>query len=905
MSSITLNNRAIGSTMGKISGEINNIAKQISTGKNTSNPASVIIASKAEFSRMISENTASHLNQGVVVAEFGLNSIETLTDSLDTSIKNVHELLNGSLSQDAQESLYTIIERAFAELERVAVDAEFNGRKLLNGDSAGAAGSIVDTSGVSGDTSAYSTVSLDNIAAPASAKTITLHDKVKITVDSSVTAEGVTEDVQTSGNNVVKFQFRAGGAAAIVADFIKIQVDNAGIDKFTIATNTIGGAVVEGYAAGVLTLNKDLFDTAANVEARVDAAVSAINGASALKDIGLVASKEGTDTLVIKKKEDLTTPTAKGIGDEAIKAIYGGVTGTVDYLSGVKIGNTSQASVDNMTGRTVTSNYDDVSMLTYAIKTGTGAEVATKIATFINNISLQNNLSNDVISKIEMLDASSVGTTLTLKSKEQGQAGAFSFPKFDGTTAVSSFDVGAKSGSLGASSVGAQGSLGVDSMIKNISQKSSYTDLATIAGSNITDGAYLNFFGRTITFKNTVTDSTKEIQIVSSSPSGTMANLAKMLNNSSDPTFKNYIFTSYVDNSGAIRFGARSRTYNSEMNGKSFNFTAAGGGTLATLTFANGATGGIDVSHVTENKDFIGKLSGLTASYNGLNKVTLNLKVGSTIYSGQVSKTNNLDDQTVVMSAQGGKGGYFTLGLVGGKGADVSSVAQAEAYATYINKELEKITFYQTLDMQIVPTAGGVLDGSGIRLTTGDGSKTNKTTNVTVNAATTDKAGTISVEMEDGRTFSSSSDRSLINAGNLASKSLAVAGDLIQKGQILILSSDKDENERMTITFSKSIDLTNKDDVLALQSELANALKAGESDFKFILPSGETISIEIPDMRGKALLNGQEWSDLKYDTVQNRQNTLTTLMNVKTTILQAHAKVGAMVEAITRTARHC
>ncbi len=894
MSSITLNTRAIGSVMRETSNKIDTCAQQISTSKDVSNPAAVIISSKAQGSYMMSKNTARHLTQGAVVAGFALDAIGTLQGSLDTATNSVHELLNGSLSPDAKEALFPLIDASFKELQRVATDTEFNGRKLLNGDSAGSAGITLDTSGILSGAPASSSASFTLVAPSTTKQIVTIADKLHIVVDSGAAAEGVTTNVQTSNDNAMKFRFgvvAAASAPATAFTLATVTPDSTAANNLLISIGAAGAT--ESVASGTLTLDGAKFDTVANVSARVDFAVGAINANFASK--GFLAYREGTNTLVIKKSEDPAIDKAKG--DAALGASYGGVAGSTSYLAGVIIGNNAQASVSNTAASTAASVYDNIESLTYTVTTGTATGVAAKVASFIDGIASQQGLlSNDVITKIGMLEASSAAGVVTLTSKVQGQAGAFSFTGPSGATVVSTFDVGAKSGSLGVNSVGAQGSLGADSIIQSVSQKASYTNLSTILSSAIVDGSYLSFFGRTITLKNNVTDSANQVQVLASSKAGTIANLVEMLNNSNDPTFKNFIFTSYVDSSGGILFGARSRTYNSETNGRSFTFNSAAGVPLATCTFAGGVTGGIDVSHITENKDFIGKLGGVTAAYNGTNKVTLSMTVGSVVYSGQVAKTDSLEDQVVVMTAQGGTGGYFIINLAGGNGAPVSSVSQANSYASYINKALENITFYQTLDMKIAPTSGGVLEGSSMKITTGD--TVGIVTKVNVSAATADQAGAISITMEDGDVFSSSSDRSLIGANNLSSKALAVAGDMIQAGQILILSSEHDVNKRITITFGKNIDLTNGADVLALQKELATALKAGESDFSFILPSGDTVTINIPDMRGKALLDGKEWTDLKYDTTANAQITLGILLDVKTKILQIYATVNAGTESM-------
>jgi len=106
------------------------------------------------------------------------------------------------------------------------------------------------------------------------------------------------------------------------------------------------------------------------------------------------------------------------------------------------------------------------------------------------------------------------------------------------------------------------------------------------------------------------------------------------------------------------------------------------------------STGGINTSGVT-NKDFIGKISGFTASYASTNdSLTLSVRVGSNTYSALIADTTPAANTTVRMISQDG-GGYFDIELAANQGQTVASQDAANVFAQRINSAFQSMTFSQ------------------------------------------------------------------------------------------------------------------------------------------------------------------------------------------------------------------
>lgn len=120
------------------------------------------------------------------------------------------------------------------------------------------------------------------------------------------------------------------------------------------------------------------------------------------------------------------------------------------------------------------------------------------------------------------------------------------------------------------------------------------------------------------------------------------------------------------------------------------------GASATSATITGGQTGGIDTVGIINN-DFMGTISGFTASYNSNDNVTLRVTIGDHTYSGTVSDTTPAANTTVRLFSD--NGGYFDIQTRANSGLAVTTQATADDYAELINAAFSSITFYQTRDI--------------------------------------------------------------------------------------------------------------------------------------------------------------------------------------------------------------
>lgn len=102
--------------------------------------------------------------------------------------------------------------------------------------------------------------------------------------------------------------------------------------------------------------------------------------------------------------------------------------------------------------------------------------------------------------------------------------------------------------------------------------------------------------------------------------------------------------------------------------------------------------GGVNTNGIV-NTDFIGKISGFTASYLGANQVRLSLTVGEHTYHSTVANTAPLANTSQFFSSE--TGGYFSMELAANEGMKVSTQEEAHRYASALDAALSKMNFVQ------------------------------------------------------------------------------------------------------------------------------------------------------------------------------------------------------------------
>lgn len=320
---------------------------------------------------------------------------------------------------------------------------------------------------------------------------------------------------------------------------------------------------------------------------------------------------------------------------------------------------------------------------------------------------------------------------------------------------------------------------------------------------------------------------------------------------------------------------------NGELQSGSFGGTATGYGTGANVarTIAQGritdsilnaltvnaqGTTGFDTSGISNNKDFIGTISGITADYVAPNVVNMAITVGDYTYEARSINTAPAADTIVTFASTDtqGEGGSFKIQLDTNGDVTVNDQADANTFAARINAALEGVTVYQKRDVTnyvasgtIIPagssTASGDLSGSTFDLI-GDTFTDVKVEAVRVTHGTTGVSDAV-IEFDiNGETY-----RSGFNEAGVA----AALGTAINDGTVVSFKSVTDPNKLLQFDYNNAagtnLDLDTAAKAVATQQALEEAFGIGQGggtlSFQVGTESSNTINVGLESARGNAI----------------------------------------------------
>jgi len=132
-----------------------------------------------------------------------------------------------------------------------------------------------------------------------------------------------------------------------------------------------------------------------------------------------------------------------------------------------------------------------------------------------------------------------------------------------------------------------------------------------------------------------------------------------------------------------------------DLNGVALNLAeSASNVTLDTTTLNNGVNTGVNTAGVT-NKDFIGTISGFSATYNAADDITAQVTVGDFTYQAEINDTTPAADTFVRFKSTTTGGGYFDVELATAGGLAVANQADTDIYAARLNAAFSTLTFSQ------------------------------------------------------------------------------------------------------------------------------------------------------------------------------------------------------------------
>lgn len=613
---------------------------------------------------------------------------------------------------------------------------------------------------------------------------------------------------------------------------------------------------------------------------------------------GAIAAGSGvqTDTAGVvggEKSQVAITMAAAGVNSVAGGLVVNGVT--FNFVA------TASESLDN-------SGAIDLD------QSKTAAQKAALIAGVINNTDInidtgggagtvtnpQASMSQEARDRLSDLSATVNGNTVTISSRKAGGA-AFTITAggdanisdhittlvsgsrtmtaaATASTITSSYASGVTTGSLGTMNMSVAGTV-ANNLVQTLSQTQASTGWQTVATADLADGTALNVFGRDFTIADNVTDSNRQIQRNTASNLSTLQNVARFLNNSDDANIKSFQFEAR-DNGGTLELRATARSASTFIDNALITIgTASGAGADGNIAVSSaGVANGLDVSHITDNASFLGKIGAFSAELNGSDNVKLSVKAGDYVYTGVVSDTTPSADMSVRMKSTdiNGKGGWFDVVLESsGGGITVASQTDADTYADTLNSALGQLAFYQTREFNGFKTEGTSIEGTTANIT----SQSFDNVNIDKISAEYDKAtakGSLEISLQDGRIFTAT-----------------LGGQSVGQASLTTLANKNDANETIVFAWGKSVDFSDATELAKLNSDLVAAFKSksGGLDFQVGTKSDQVITVAVDDMRTSALFSGQVLDVSTKESAITAGSVLDTAIN---TLKTARASIGSL-----------
>jgi flagellin len=309
-----------------------------------------------------------------------------------------------------------------------------------------------------------------------------------------------------------------------------------------------------------------------------------------------------------------------------------------------------------------------------------------------------------------------------------------------------------------------------------------------------------------------------------------------------------------------------------DLNGAALDIAETlANGTLSTTTLNNGVSTGINVSAIN-NGDFIGTIQGFSATYNSSDNITVNLTVGSSVYTATLADTTPASDTTLRFSSA--NGGFFDVRLASG-GLAVTNQTSADTYASRLNTAFSTLSFYNNRPVSNFQQTGTFIEASA-RLQLKDFSDVRIDSISVVAPATTD--GRISIVV-NGETFSAESG----------------LGGRIGAYETVTFTSALDSNKQLILNNgSIAKDLSNATAASSFQSALRSAFGLGPNgngvNFQIGTDGDDVVNVVINDVRSNTLFNGVAPSVASQSSAAAAQAAIAIARNA---VLSAESALGA------------
>jgi len=297
-------------------------------------------------------------------------------------------------------------------------------------------------------------------------------------------------------------------------------------------------------------------------------------------------------------------------------------------------------------------------------------------------------------------------------------------------------------------------------------------------------------------------------------------------------------------------------------------------GTLSAATITGGTDTGVNVNGVN-NKDFVGSITGFSASYVGSDSVTASITVGDHTYTAAITDTTPTSGHSTVRFTSD-DGGYFDIQLAQDEGFAVADQDDADDYATHLNAAIAGLTFYQKREVSNFE-ATGAFSGASAKLQLSDFTDTDiDSISVTAPTATD---GTIDVTI-NGTVFRA-------NSG---------LGGSIGAYETITFTSLTNSNDKLFLTNGATVqDLSDDEAAAALQSDLREAFALDTSGngttFQVGKSNSDIVRVVVGNASSDRLFSGVTPEIATQDTAAEALDTIATAQG---RVLASIANVGAL-----------
>ena len=933
------NTGAVQYRIGKIIGDAQLASIKISTGerivKAYEDAAGLAIGTGLDTNVQILRAALTSTQQAISV----LNIADGGASSIVNVIKRLSQLQIMSLSGSATDEDRKLIEIEAAEqlkeIQRISTSTDFNGRKLIDGSIAAGNDFVISITG----TEAKSSLKATMLDAPAAG---TFTDMEIGGVEMSVTqGTGTTAAVGAVGTYESKTLEVSGPTGGTLADgnTIKIKTGTTGELTITVdgtikrpapstASIIVGGNTqIRADAADAKTITVYLKDDA-TPPATVSPAPTFADIVTAITTGGTdgapITTNLGTDVKIGKNDAGNLTFTLEH-GDLADADAIDRTGATPKPQTAYSLStdtNPSNGFEAGAEGSTLSINaVADTALLgeiigsdkKIKITMGTGAtaeNVAAKVAEIISDPSKVTSVSQYLTAKLQLMSAevdSADKKNVKISSKQTGVAGML-LAKVGNTLYTSKYDeASSTTGSLGVSNVKVYGSAAGLNKEGDATSKVASTGWQTLGNTALKVDNTIEFAGRVMKLVNSLTSSDAKDEIeVGKNDVLTAKNIVYTLQNSNDPAFENFNYEYQQNDQQENQIRISSKGASPELNGMKFvipdpaSTTALPKSPLADFELTGAKAEIVNVSTITDNPDFKGKIDQITAESKG-DTVGLRITVGKFEYEGSIKKdllNSDITKPLLFKSNSADHGGYFRITLGKENKYDVTDQTSANAFAKSLQTAFRDITFYQDRGVDSFKPEGSMIEGT---VATYASQKFDKlsVTSVTVDQAQLDPntnkvIGQISIKLDDGREFSTKYN----DLKDLQNNPIGKIYKQVSIGQQVILKRkiDNDDDsttyEQITLHFGKDVDFTEASQAKNLQDALTHAFQADHRamDFQVGASSDQVISIALGSTQVKAL--GLENVDLS--TEQGARDAGPKIEWAKNYMIAYRSEIGAL-----------